>query len=96
MIKCIRRDSINLNDNCRTLEVLDELYINARDAKAYLDGISSVELPEIVRCKHCAHSKWVEKEKSYYCQRKWSMYRVRERDFCSYGVRRKNVQIEYI
>ena len=47
------------------------------------------DLTEVVRCKSCKFSKWVDKNKQRYCQRKWVMYKVRERDYCSYGIRNK-------
>ena len=40
---------------------------------------------KVVRCKSCRYSKWSEKNQKYYCQRRWAMRGVRERDFCSYG-----------
>lgn len=43
----------------------------------------------VVRCKSCRHSEWSEKNKQLYCKRKWAMYRVRERDYCSYGQRKE-------
>ena len=46
------------------------------------------DLTEVVRCKSCKFSKWVDKNKQRYCQRKWVMYKVRERDYCSYGIRK--------
>lgn len=42
----------------------------------------------VVRCKSCVYAKWSERNQSYYCQRRWAMRKVRERDFCSYGKRR--------
>ena len=47
------------------------------------------DLTEVVRCKSCKFSKWADKNKQRYCQRKWVMYKVRERDYCSYGIRNK-------
>lgn len=47
------------------------------------------DLTEVVRCKSCKFSKWSDKNKQRYCQRKWVMYKVRERDYCSYGIRNK-------
>ena len=53
----------------------------------------SVQLPEgvvpVVRCKSCVYAKWSMRNHSYYCQRRWAMHKVRERDFCSYGRRRE-------
>lgn len=48
------------------------------------------DLTEVVRCKSCRFSKWSDKNQQRYCQRKWAMYKVKERDYCSYGIRIKN------
>ncbi len=59
---------------------------NAIDLAPTIDAVSAV------RCKRCRHAKWSEKNKAYYCQRRWAMHKVRERDFCSYGERKDGEQ----
>lgn len=46
------------------------------------------DLTKVVRCKSCKFSEWSDKKQQRYCKRKWTMYKVRERDYCSYGIRR--------
>lgn len=46
------------------------------------------EMTLVVRCKSCKFSVWNEKNKQRYCGRKWAMHKVRERDYCSYGIRK--------
>ena len=53
-----------------------------------MDTLKTEDLTKVVRCKSCKFSKWVDKNKQRYCQRKWAMYKVRERDYCSYGIRK--------
>lgn len=43
----------------------------------------------VVRCKSCRNAVWSEKEKSFYCKRRWAMHKVQERDYCSYGRRKQ-------
>ena len=50
----------------------------------------AVDAVKVVRCKKCIHAQWSKKNKAYYCKRSWTMHKVRERDFCSYGARRKD------
>ena len=45
----------------------------------------TADIVEVVRCKSCKFSEWSNKNKQRYCTRKWAMYKVRERDYCSYG-----------
>ena len=45
----------------------------------------TADIVEVVRCKSCKFSEWSDKNKQRYCTRKWVMYKVRERDYCSYG-----------
>lgn len=59
-------------------------------ARDYLKDFFATDAVKVVRCKQCVHSKWSKKNKKYYCQRRWAMHGVRERDFCSYGKRRDN------
>lgn len=41
----------------------------------------------VVRCKSCKFVGWSKKQKAFYCKRHWTMHKVRERDYCSYGRR---------
>lgn len=54
---------------------------------AYEGLTAGQDMTVVVRCKSCKFSKWNEKKKQRYCARKWTMYRVRERDYCSYGIK---------
>ena len=55
-----------------------------------VDASATKDLTEVVRCKSCKFSEWSEKNKQRYCGRKWAMHKVKERDYCSYGIRRKD------
>lgn len=55
-----------------------------------VDDIPAIDAAQVVRCKRCGHAKWSEKNKAYYCQRHWAMYKCRDRDYCSYGYKRKD------
>lgn len=57
-------------------------------ASAIINAPSAEGVVPVVRCKSCAYAKWPERNQSYYCQRRWAMHKVWERDFCSYGRRR--------
>lgn len=50
------------------------------------------DIVSVVRCKSCIHATWVEKNGIYYCKRKWIMSKVRDRDYCSRGARKKEAQ----
>ena len=58
------------------------------DAAYEVSKFPAADVAPVVRCKRCRHAKWSEKNKAYYCQRRWAMHKVRERDFCSYGERK--------
>ena len=59
--------------------------------KSMVSAAPSVEgVAPVIRCKSCIYAKWSERDQSYYCQRRWAMHKVRERDFCSYGVRKED------
>lgn len=63
-------------------------YIKAIDVEELLSLPIAEGVTQVVRCKQCAYAKWYERSKAYYCQRRWAMHKVRERDFCSYGRRK--------
>ena len=60
-------------------------------ASAIINAPSAEGVAPVVRCKSCIYAKWSERSKAYYCQRRWVMHKVRERDFCSYGKRKGGV-----
>lgn len=57
-------------------------------ASAIINAPSAEGVVPVVRCKSCVYARLSERNQSYYCQRRWAMHKVRERDFCSYGERR--------
>lgn len=57
---------------------------------AEIEAVPTVDAVEVVRCKKCIHAQWSKKNKAYYCNRRWALHKVRERDYCSYGARRKD------
>lgn len=63
-------------------------YIKAVDVEELLSLPIAEGVTQVVRCKQCAYAKWSKRSKAYYCQRRWAMHKVRERDFCSYGRRK--------
>ena len=69
-------------------------FAEMRGANKITDRIKAapaVDAVKVVRCKKCIHAQWSKKNKAYYCKRRWALHKVRERDFCSYGVRRKDI-----
>lgn len=56
-----------------------------------MDTLKTEDLTKVVRCKSCKFSEWSDKKQQRYCKRKWTMYKVRERDYCSYGIRKKDI-----
>lgn len=63
-------------------------YIKAVDVEELLSLPIAEGVTRVCRCMQCAYAKWSERSKAYYCQRRWAMHKVRERDFCSYGRRK--------
>ena len=66
------------------------LFVNREDRDIAQEVVEdmmkeSEGLTKVVRCKSCKFSEWSDKNKQRYCTRKWTMYKVRERDFCSHG-----------
>lgn len=55
-----------------------------------IEAAPAVDAVKVVRCRSCKFAEWSKKNGAYYCKRKWAMHKVRERDFCSYGLRRDN------
>ena len=84
MAECIERSAIKYEQ--LAVGPLNEPVMVVR--KKTIDAIPAADVAPVVRCKSCKHSKWSDKNKSYYCKRRWAMHKVRERDFCSYGKRR--------
>lgn len=59
--------------------------------KSMVSAVPAVEgVTSVIRCKSCVYAKWSKRNQSYYCQRRWAMHKVRERDFCSYGRRKED------
>lgn len=63
-------------------------YIKSVDVEELLSLPIAEGVTRVCRCMQCAYAKWSERSKAYYCQRRWAMHKVRERDFCSYGRRK--------
>ena len=68
--------------------VIQSFYLMNEVADRFEELVSEQSTTIVVRCKSCKFSKWIEKNGQRYCTRKWVMYRVKERDYCSYGIRK--------
>lgn len=86
-------DADELKKKARWMKIPDRSGINT-DVRAVsvgnIDLTPDVDAVPVVRCKSCRNSTWSKTNNSYYCKRRWAMHKVRERDFCSYGVRKED------
>ena len=80
---------IDRENYCQNLCRCPGLADGCEKSKCPLWQAPNMDAVPVVRCKSCAYAKWSERNQSYYCQRRWAMHKVRERDFCSYGRRRE-------